>query len=110
VRVGVGTYRSGRLSDPISAPRWGETTETMATMAGVRIEEILSGALEAPISYRQDHDEWTVVLAGGAVIEVDSEPVSLSVGEWILLPRGVSHRLVSTVPGTQWLVVRGWSS
>jgi quercetin dioxygenase-like cupin family protein len=37
---------------------------------------------------------------------VDGETVTLSVGEWILLPRGVVHRLVSTVPGTHWLAVR----
>jgi cupin 2 domain-containing protein len=73
---------------------------------GVRIEEILSGELEVPVTYRQDHDEWVVVLAGGAVLDVDGETVTLSVGEWILLPRGVVHRLVSTVPGTHWLAVR----
>ena len=84
----------------------GETTETLTTLAGVRIEEILSGELEVPITYRQDHDEWAVVLVGGAVLEVEGATVPLSAGEWILLPQGVSHRLVSTVPGTHWLAVR----
>ncbi len=74
-------------------------------MAGVRIEHILSGELEAPVAYRQDHDEWVVVLAGGAVLEVGGEHLSLSEGEWVLLPRQVAHRLISTVPGTEWLAV-----
>lgn len=99
-------YRRGRLLDPLAAPRWGETVDTVTTVAGVRVEQILSGELEAPIIYRQDHDEWIVVLAGGAVLEVDEETVSLSEGEWVLLPKGVSHRLLSTVPGTNWLAVR----
>ncbi len=78
----------------------------MAGASGVRIEEILSGELEAPMSYRQDHDEWVVVLDGGAVLEVEGDRVDLAADEWILLGRGVDHRLMSTVPGTRWLVVR----
>jgi cupin 2 domain-containing protein len=101
----VANYRSGRLSDPLTAPRRGETTATVATTGEVRIEETLSGELAVPISYRQDHDEWVVVLAGGAELEVEGETVVLSRGEWVLLPRGVPHRLVSTVPGTHWLAV-----
>jgi cupin 2 domain-containing protein len=74
---------------------------------GFSVEQILSGALDAALEYRQDHDEWVVVLAGGAVVTVEGTPVDLTAGEWLLLPRGVPHRLESTVPGTSWLAVRG---
>jgi cupin 2 domain-containing protein len=97
----------GRLQNPGAAPVHGEVMETVAVVSGVRIEQILSGELASPGDYVQDHDEWAVVLAGGAVLRVEHETVTLSTGEWVLLPSGVPHRLVSTIPDTSWLVVRG---
>lgn len=55
------------------------------------------GTIDAAPEYRQDHDEWVVVLTGGAVLTVDGGIVTLSAGE----------RLLLTVPGTTWLAVRG---
>ncbi len=85
----------------------GETVESLVTGAEFSVEQILSGTLDAPVEYRQDHDEWVVVLTGGAVLFVDGGTISLAAGEWLLLPGGTSHRLDSTVPGTSWLAVRG---
>ncbi len=79
----------------------------MAVVSGVVVEHILSGELEAPAGYLQDHDEWVVVLAGGASLTVDGNSIHLSAGEWLLLPRGTPHQLESTMPGTSWLAVRG---
>jgi cupin 2 domain-containing protein len=79
-------------------------------MAGVSVEQILSGTLESSIDYLEDHDEWAVVLQGGAELVVDGRSVALSDGEWILLPGGVPHRLMSTRPGTSWLVVHARGS
>lgn len=96
----------GRLHNADAAPTRGEVVETVAVVSGVRIEQILSGELAAPIDYVQDHDEWVAVLAGGAHLVVEEKSFSLSAGEWLLLPAGVPHRLVSTIPETSWLVVR----
>jgi cupin 2 domain-containing protein len=96
----------GRLRPPGDAPDGGETVELVAAMDGVRVEHILSGDLAAPVDYVQDHDEWVITLAGGAVLEVGGASVTLAAGEWIMLPRGVAHRLVSTERGTSWLAVR----
>jgi cupin 2 domain-containing protein len=98
--------RKGRLQDADAAPQRGEVVETVAVVSGVRIEQVLSGELAAPIDYVQDHDEWVVVLAGGADLVVEEKALTLAPGEWVLLPGGVAHRLVSTIPGTSWLVVR----
>lgn len=81
--------------------------ETLVERPGFSVEQILSGALDAAVEYRQDHDEWVVVVAGGAVVTVGGTPVALSPGEWLLLPGGTPHRLESTIPGTSWLAVRG---
>jgi uncharacterized cupin superfamily protein len=97
---------SGRLAASTSGPARGEETIQLARAAGFEVEQILSGALPAPQDYEQDHDEWIVVLAGGAVLEVDGVAHELAVGDWWLLSAGTPHRLVHTEPGTSWLAVR----
>jgi len=71
----------------------------------VEIEQILSGTLDGPVDYLQEHDEWVVVLAGGAVLEAAGHELELEAGEWVMLPANTPHRLVRTVPGTSWLAV-----
>jgi cupin 2 domain-containing protein len=100
-------FRRGLLSGPERAPRTGETTRVLAAVDGASVEHVLSGTLDRPVDYRQDHDEWVVLLAGGAELEIDGAKVPLSAGEWLLLPRGLPHRLLSVAPGSSWLAVRG---
>ncbi len=97
---------NGRLAPPALAPTSGETTVPLATAAGFAVEQILSGELAAPVAYLQDHDEWFVVLAGDAVLEIDGVEHALGEGDWWYLPAGTPHRLVSSGPGTSWLAVR----
>lgn len=99
--------RRGRLLDGRGAPPTGERTTAIARAAGFSVEQILSGRLDAPGEYLQDHDEWVVVIEGGAVLEVAGVAHDLASGDWFLLPAGVPHRLVSTEPGTSWIAVRG---
>jgi len=96
----------GRLRDPGDAPVRGEQDRRAGRLGrDVRVEQIISGELPSPVDYLQDHDEWVVVLSGRAALDVDGEPVDLLAGEWVLLPRGVPHRLLKTSPGTNWLAV-----
>jgi uncharacterized cupin superfamily protein len=83
----------------------GERAEEITRLGGVSVEQILSGAVSAPVDFDQDHDEWVVVLAGDALLEVASERVSLATGDWVLLPARTPHRLVETSPGTSWLAL-----
>ena len=99
-------HTHGHLVPVTDAPAEGEATVELARAAGFTVEQILSGRLGAPLDYEQDHDEWVVVLAGAAVLEVDGVARDLSAGDWWLLPAGTPHRLVSTEPGTSWLAVR----
>jgi len=100
----VATTR-GRLRPPSSAPSAGESVEILARGATWRIEQILSGELAQPVEDRLDHDEWVVVLAGAAVLDVDGVEVTMAEGEWIHLPAGVPHRVRSTARPTSWLAV-----
>ena len=95
----------GRLRSPTDGPPIGERAEEIARVGDVAVEHILSGKLESPVDYDQDHDEWVVVLGGRAVVEVGGERLNLAAGDWISLPAHVVHRLVETEPGTSWLAL-----
>ncbi len=98
--------RRGHLADASSAPVVGERTDELLGLHGVTIEQIFSGILATPVDYDQDHDEWVVLLDGGAELEVDGEHLTLVPGDWLFLPWHTPHRLVRTDPGTRWLAVR----
>jgi cupin 2 domain-containing protein len=83
----------------------GERVERIVQVGETVIEQILSGELDEPLDYDQDHDEWVVVLRGAAELEVNGERLSLEAGDWVLLKRRTPHRLVRTTRGTSWLAV-----
>jgi len=95
----------GRLGAPFDAPAVGEATHALAWVGTAVVEQILSGRLDAPVDYRATVDEWVVVLAGRAELEVDGGPVDLETGDWLFLPAGTPHRLLDTDAGTSWLTV-----
>ena len=95
----------GRLRDPEAAPEIGESIESIAHVGDVVVEQILSGRLVDGVDYRGDVDEWVVVLAGRAQLEVAGTRLTLDAGDWMLLAAGTPHRLVDTEPGTSWLTV-----
>jgi cupin 2 domain-containing protein len=72
----------------------------------VVIEQILSGVVDGPVDFDQDHDEWVVLLEGAAELELNGETLLLEQGDWVLLPRRTPHRLIRTTQGTNWLAVR----
>ena len=83
----------------------GEHTDVVAELGGTRIEHILSGVDVRSDLYVQDEDEWVVVIAGSATLEVDGDRCDLGVGDWALLPAGTPHRVLRTERGTSWLAV-----
>ena len=100
------TPTRGRLLDGSDAPRTGELVGPLVQLGDVVIEQILSSQLDDPVDYDQDHDEWVVLLAGAAELEVHGDRLTLGPGDWLVLPRGVPHRLVRTTQGSSWLAVR----
>lgn len=98
-------WRRGRLRAGAQAPAVGEELDSVLALPGVAVEQILSGELAEPVDYRQEHDEWVVLLEGRATLVVDGDDVDLAAGEWLFLPAGVEHRLLSTAPGSSWLAL-----
>lgn len=102
--------RRGSLRSVSESPAEGEISEELARLGPVVIEQIVSGALPAPITYDQDHDEWVVVLSGAAELELGDVRMSLESGDWVLLPAHIRHTLLETRPGTSWLAVHAGTS
>lgn len=95
----------GSLGHRRDAPEAGERLETIASGAGWRIEQILSGRLDGPVDDVLDHTEWALVLDGASELEVDGVVHRLAAGDWVLLSAGVPHRVLTADPGTRWLTV-----
>ena len=88
-----------------------ELTETIAALAGARIERIVSFGQISPEGfwYDQDEDEWVAVLRGKARLRLvdPEESVELSPGDHFLIHAHRKHRVEWTAPGepTIWLAV-----
>jgi cupin 2 domain-containing protein len=98
-------FQRGALEEPSAAPASGERVSSLLELPGLAIEQILSGAVPAPLSFSQDHDEWVLVLEGRARLLVEGSELELGRGEWLLLRAGCPHSLLETQPGTSWLAV-----
>jgi cupin 2 domain-containing protein len=98
------TAQRGRVGDS-PPPESGETFRPLASLGGVRVEEIVSSATPDTGGQVQDHDEWVVLLEGDATLEVEGVAHHLRTGDWVLLPARIPHRVLRTDRGTRWLAV-----
>ena len=94
----------GNLQSSDTAPDTGEHTTELLRLRNLMIEQILSGTTE-PHDYRQNQDEWVLVLSGHATLDVAGETLELTTNDWLLLPAGTPHTLLHTEPGTNWLAI-----
>ncbi|WP_133407232.1 cupin domain-containing protein [Parashewanella tropica] len=93
---------------PNSLPE--EVFEDLHTSENLRIERILSHGHSSPNEgwYDQTENEWVIVLKGQGVIEFESgEVFTLSEGDFVNIPAGKKHKVVSTNPDkvTVWLAI-----
>jgi cupin 2 domain-containing protein len=89
----------------------GEVFTTLLACRQVRIERIVSAALREDRPdierYDQAHDEWILLVAGEAELDVAGERVRLSPGQHLLIPAQTPHRVLKTSsePRCLWLAV-----
>lgn len=93
-----------------ASPQPEELFTTLAALPGVRIERIVSTGQSSPDGfwYDQEWDEFVLLVAGSATLQVDGEgDRPLSPGDWVLLPARTRHRVAATAAGgpTVWLAV-----
>lgn len=103
---------SGNLLTNLPDARQAEVVQTLLEQqGGVRVERIVSRGQTTPDGewYDQDHDEWVLLLMGGAELQLADEAGlhRLEPGDWLYLPAHCRHRVVWTVPGmeTVWLAI-----
>ncbi len=88
-----------------------ELTQVLLSADGIRIERIVSTAHRSPDGfwYDQSENEWVAVLRGEAKLRFDdeSEPITLTPGDFLLIPANRRHRVESTsaLEPTVWLAV-----
>ena len=97
--------RTGNLLADVAPPRAGERFETLLAHRNLVIERIVSSAATTPRAYVQSQDEWVVLLAGEAVLEVGEEALALRAGDHVFLPAGTAHTLRRVSDGALWLAV-----
>jgi cupin 2 domain-containing protein len=87
-----------------------ELTTTLLDRPALRIERIVSTGQATPPGfwYDQQSDEWVLLVAGAARLEIAGEGErALSPGDYVLLPAHCRHRVAWTDPDhpTIWLAV-----
>lgn len=88
-----------------------EFFETLLQRPGLRVERIVSSGQTTPAGewYDQAWDEWVLLLAGEALLQLagESEPRRLLPGDAIMLPAHCRHRVAWTQPDAQtvWLAL-----
>lgn len=88
-----------------------EIFDQLVTLPGVKIERIVSTGQITPEDdwYDQEDDEWVVLLAGAARLQIagEAQERKLDVGDWLFLPAHRRHRVTWTQekPPTVWLAV-----
>lgn len=96
------------LFSPLPPPGQDEHVEPLLSRPGLRIERIVSHRHTSPPGfwYDQADDEWVMLAQGNAELEFDNgEHLTLTPGDWLLIPAGRRHRVAATGPDTVWLAI-----
>lgn len=98
------------IFDAIPANLPEELSRTLIAGRNLRVERIVSRGHASPDGfwYDQDEQEWVLLLAGAARLEIKGEgEIALSPGDYLLLPAHCRHRVNWTDPETEtiWLAL-----
>ena len=88
-----------------------ERIDELVRAGSVRIERIVSEGQVSPPGFWYDQEEWeyVIVLQGRAELEFEDETLSMSAGDWVMIPAHERHRVAYTSrePVCVWLAVFG---
>lgn len=97
------------LLAPLPSAATEEVFTPLLAQGGCRLERIVSLGQVTPADqpYCQAWDEWVLLLAGGARLEVEGIETTLAPGDHLLIPAGTRHRVTFTDPSrpTVWLAL-----
>ena len=86
-------------------PKSGEAFITLLEHKNIKINRIVSSDKLDEKVYRQEEDEWLVVLEGEATLLLNDEKKKLTKGDTLFIPAKTPHSVLSTQSGTVWLTV-----
>jgi cupin 2 domain-containing protein len=89
-----------------------EEFETLLQQDNIKIERIISSPQPEETLQRQKHDEWVLLLEGEAVLDIENKNHPLASGDYLFIPAGTPHRVVSTSrePLCIWLAIHIYPS
>ena len=82
-----------------------ENFQTLLNHKNVGIKTIVSNKLSTPQIFKQECDEWVIVLQGCAKIEMDGVVYKLKKGDTLFIPANKEHILLKTKKVVVWLAV-----
>ena len=103
--------QAGRLFDDLPERLAAEDVRILLEAQGFRLERIVSTGQATPAGQwcDQPQPEWVVLLTGsaGLLIAGEAAPCRLGLGDWLLIPAHVRHRVEWTDPDrpTVWLAL-----
>ncbi len=82
-----------------------EKFKTMLQHKNVSVKRIVSNTLKTPQTFRQDVDEWVIVLQGCAKLEMDGIIHKLKKGDSLFIEANKEHTLLKTKQVVVWLAI-----
>lgn len=90
-------------------PQEEEIFDVITQNKNIKIERIVSTGQSSPDNfwYKQEQNEFVLLISGNAELEFENHTVTLTKGDYLLIPSGVKHRVKSTDDSnhTIWLAV-----
>ncbi|MFK5975211.1 MAG: cupin domain-containing protein [Sulfurovum sp.] len=89
----------------IKIPKKNEEFKLLLEHKNIKIMRIVSSDKLQSQEYKQDEDEWVLILEGKATLIVDSKKIKLSKGDTLFIPAKSRHKIKKVKKGTVWLAV-----
>ena len=82
-----------------------EIFTTLLERKNIKVEFIYSNSFKNREAYKQDHDEWVVLLEGETTLELEGIEYELKKGDSIFIKASTTHRVLLTNEKTLWLAI-----
>ena len=86
-------------------PSKNETFTTLLEHKNIKINRIVSAEHIEQIEYKQEEDEWLVLMEGEATLSLNGKEHTLYKGDTLFIPAKTPHTVLETQKGTVWLTV-----
>jgi cupin 2 domain-containing protein len=82
-----------------------ENFYTLLKHKNITVKTIVSNTLKTPQTFKQDIDEYVIVISGCAKIKMDGMTHKLKKGDTLFIPANKEHILLKTKQVVVWLAI-----